>query len=153
METGDWFNYIVRSSSKNSSSDTTSNCSIRLNGLPTQYKEFEVEVQSFNINTLDASGNVLVIPSSFFELRSDLSIIGGYDTLTTSLQTVAIQTNANQYKQASYVFKTRNFNGNYIRFQLYGDDNALLRIKLSGATSFSQYDKSWVLVLKIRGLN
>lgn len=139
------FIYVIRSSQKENSTDNTNSCSIRLQGLPQQFRYFEATVSALHISTVGLTG----ISTSTFELRQDgMNIVNGMDTQNNVLRTVAFASNNATYPQGPYTFKFENCNGKSIQFKLYGDNNSLLTI--SGGNN---YNAPWILVLNLIGYN
>ena len=138
------FTFVIRSSSKENTTDNTNDCSIRLMGLPQQFRYFEATVSALHVSTVGAT-----IATSTFELRQDgMNMVNGIDTKNNALKTVAFSTyNNGTYPQGPYQFKFENCNGRSIKFQLYQDDGALLK---NGGSS---YNLTWILVLNLVGYN
>jgi hypothetical protein len=78
------FTYVIRSKDKESTSDNSNNCTIKLTGLPQQYKHFDCTVSALHISTISGT-----FTTSTFELRADvLEIVNGRDTNNYALRTV-----------------------------------------------------------------
>jgi len=117
------FTYVIRSKDKESTSDNSNNCTIKLTGLPQQYKYFDCTVSALHISTISGT-----FATSTFELRADvLDIVNGRDTNNFTLRTVAFASNNNTFPQEAYTFRCSNFNNRSVRFQLYDDTNNLLK--------------------------
>lgn len=139
------FTYIIRSN--NRSSGTPANCSVLLRGLPTNIKEFQVEVLGFWAMVLNAAGtSIITQPAagalanySFLELTSDnLPFCDGFDTRGSSMRVVA---NSLCNTGNNMPYRVSNFNGQNINFKVY-DEN------LSNAMNIND----WVVMLKITGI-
>jgi hypothetical protein len=89
----------------------------------------------------DITSDVFI--SSFLELRADgLDILNGYDTLHKRLNTVAFYFHQGvSALQSDYTFEVGNFNSRSINFKLYEDNNTI-----------SAMDESWILILKLQGI-
>jgi len=137
------FMYVIRSSSKEISTQTTNNCTIRLNGLPQQYRYFEATLEALHIQTQEATlGNTSIV-----ELRTDgLNFINGKDTFRNTLRTVGFASLNNTYPQSDYKFRFENTNGKTVSFQLYNDSGNLLQ------NSGSDYNLPWIVILKLVGV-
>jgi hypothetical protein len=137
------FMYVIRSSSKELSTQTTNNCTIRLNGLPQQYRYFEATLEALHIQTQGATlGNTSIV-----ELRADgLNFINGEDTFRNTLRTVGFASLNNTYPQSDYKFRFENTNGKTVSFQLYNDSGNLLQ------NSGSDYNLPWIVILKLVGV-
>ena len=141
------FTYIIRSSSKEVSADNTNNCTMRLNGLPSQYKFYDCTVSALHVSTISG-----VFTTATFELRADvLDIVNGRDSKGGGLNTIAFASFNNTYPQGAYTFRCSNFNGRSIRFQLYDDLNNLLTSSYNGA-GVNNFNRPWVLVLNMVGV-
>ena len=117
------FTYIIRSKDKESTTENTNNCTIKLQGLPQKYKYFDCTVSALHISTISGT-----FSTSTFELRADvLDIVNGRDTNNYALRTVGFASYNNTYPQGPYTFRCSNFNNRSIRFQLYDDTNSLLK--------------------------
>jgi hypothetical protein len=139
------FTYIIRSKDREVQADNTNNCTIKLYGLPNQYKYFTCEVAALHVSTTGNNGAGMT--TSTFELRADgLNIENGWDTNNKRNTSVAFASFNNTYPQGTYTFTTDNFNGRSVRFQLLGDNNALLT---NGA---GQYNSPWILALNLTGI-
>jgi hypothetical protein len=139
------FTYIIRSKDREVQADNTNNCTIKLYGLPNQYKYFTCEVSALHVSTQGLNGFL----TSTFELRADgLNIENGWDTNNKRNTSVAFASFNNTYPQGTYTFTTDNFNGRTVRFQLYGDTNALL----TTGNGANQYNSPWILVLNLTGI-
>lgn len=125
------FMYIIRGRYR--TSGTIDNANFRLVGLPSQYRQFKVEVISFYQNVTQAVANTLV------EIKADLPFLNGYDTLNGKMSCIA--TNALSMGSASYEFMVENFNGRTINFGVYDND----------ANNVNAID-DWVLYLKMTGI-
>jgi hypothetical protein len=143
----DSFTYIIRSNNKENAADTTNNCSIRLGNLPQMYIEFDCEVIAFYISEYQQ-----VFTTTLIDLRSnDLVINNGADTQNKSLKTMALLSLGNSNPFSSFHFRCENFNNKSVHFQLYDQDNVLLRSNLNAA-GIANYNASWTLVLKMTGV-
>jgi len=141
------FTYIIRSKDREIQADGTTNCTIKLYGLPQQYRYYKCEVAALHISTERG-----VFTSSTFELRADgIDIENGWDTNNKRNTSVAFASYNNTYPQSSYTFTCGNFNGRSVRFQLYGDDNALLTSNYNGG-GVAIYNRPWILILNMTGI-
>ena len=159
------FTYIIRSVNKENASDNTNNCTIRLMGLPQQYKRFQASVVGFYVSNnglvLGSStisgqlyvSNTQVLLNSIYELRADSLATGGiYDTNKT-YNTIAFATNNNCYPQWQHSFEMENVNGRSVKFQLYDETNTLLKTALSQTPATkTDFNQNWVLVLLLEGI-
>ena len=117
------FTYVIRSKDKESTTENTNNCSIKLQGLPQKYKHFDCTVSALHISTISGT-----FSTSTFELRADvLDIVNGRDTNNYALRSVGFASYNNTYPQGPYTFRCSNFNNRSVRFQLYDDTNNLLK--------------------------
>ena len=117
------FTYVIRSKDKESTTENTNNCSIKLQGLPQKYKYFDCTVSALHISTISGT-----FTTSTFELRADvLDIVNGRDTTNYALRSVGFASYNNTYPQGPYTFRCSNFNNRSVRFQLYDDTNNLLK--------------------------
>lgn len=124
------FTYIIRSEQQEAGGNNDS-CFIRLNGLPSGYSEYLVNVNFLNIEGFTST-------SSFFELRTEnIDFIDGFDSKFKGLRTIAFFNTSGIVQPHS--FKMGNFNGRSIRFVLYDEDGVL-----------STINKKWVLSLNIQ---
>jgi hypothetical protein len=129
------FTYIIRSNDKEILIENTSSCHLRLVGLPQQYKYFECEVVQFYVNLTE-----------IVELRADSSLgfQNGVDSKGT-FKTCAFL-NGNSTSQGQFKFIVDNFNGRFVKFELY-DLNKIL-VNSDG----SSFNLPWILVLNMRGI-
>ena len=125
------FMYIIRSIGRDSG--TPNLAYFRLNGLPTKYRRFKVEVVSFYRNIANVNNNVL------YEIRTDLPIQNGYDTSFKRLNTIAT---SSSLSSCTFEFIVENFNGRTVSFFLYENDDA---------NDYVLND--WVLYLKMTGID
>ena len=141
------FTYIIRSNNKEDFTENSNNCTIKLNGLPQQYRYFKCDVSALYITT---AGEVFT--TSLIELRAEgMDMVNGWDTNNFRNETVGFATLNNTYPQDAHSFVCGNFNGRSVRFQLYDEDNELLTSNLNGV-GIGDYDSPWVLVLKMTGI-
>ena len=142
------FTFVIRSANKEFTTDNTNSCTIRLNGLPQKYKYFDCEVSALHISTQNG-----VFTTSTFELRVDggMDIINGRDTQNNMLHSLAFASFNNTYPQGQYTFRTDNFNGRSIKFQLYDDNNVLLTSNYNN-TGVANFNRSWILILNMVGI-
>ena len=141
------FTYVIRSMSKEVPGDNTNNCTMRLSGLPSQYKYFDCSVSALHVSTISG-----VFTTGTIEVRADvLDIVNGRDSKGTTLNTIAFASLNNTYPQGAYTFRCSNFNGRSIRFQLYDEQNVLLtsNYKTNGVLDFN---RPWILILKMVGV-
>jgi hypothetical protein len=139
------FTYIIRSKDREVQADNTNSCTIKLYGLPQQYRYFNCEVSALHVSTTGLAN----FTTSTFELRADgIDIENGWDTNNKRNTSVGFASFNNTYPQGSYTFTCANFNGRSVRFQLYGDNNALLTTN-NGA---NQYNAPWFLILNMTGI-
>jgi hypothetical protein len=142
----DEFMFLIRSSSKELSTQTTNNCTIRLNGLPQQYRLFDATLEALHINTTLTTLNNLGNTSTV-ELRTDgLNFVNGMDTKNNNLRTVGFASLNQTFPQSEYKFRFENANGKSVSFQLYNDAGGLLQ------NSGSDYNLPWILILKLQGV-
>ena len=158
------FTYIIRSVNKETSTDNTNNCTIRLMGIPQQFKRYKASVVGFYVsnNGLGFSTQVTgtsyvtglkLLSNSVYELRADSLATGGFADTNRTYSTVAFATNNNCYPQWEHSFEMENINGRSIRFQLYDENNALLTTTLANAPNTVQnFNQNWVLVLSLEGI-
>jgi len=123
------FMYIIRSDDR--SNGTANNSYFRLNGLPTKYKQFKVEVVSFY-------KNFVANDTALYELRTDLPLSNGYDTAFKRL--TCIGTTAT-ICASSFEFMVENFNGRTVNFVIFDNDDLNNNIV-----------EDWVLYLKMTGI-
>ena len=141
------FTYIIRSAQKELSTQNTNDCTIRIGGLPQKYRWFEATVSALHVST-----NNTVFTTATFELRTDgLNLINGYDTYRNMLNSVAFASLNSTYPQGPYKFKFENSNGKSIRFQLYDDNGALLTSNYN-SVGVANFNRSWILVLNLVGV-
>jgi hypothetical protein len=158
------FTYIIRSANREYATDKTNNCTIRLMGLPQQYKKFKASVvalyvstNSLGIGSSNIAGqayanNTPYLVNSVYELRADSLTTGGiYDTNKT-YSTIAFTTNNNSFPQSEYFFEMENVNGRSVRFQLLDENNILLTTTDSTTFAKTQYNNNWILVLNLVGI-
>jgi hypothetical protein len=145
----DTFTYIIRSQNKTVTTDKTNNCSIQLGPLPSRYQEFECEVVGFYISTKDCIFNAGV---SMIELRSDIPLSNGMDTYGNNLRTLAICDLNSNNTTGTHSFRCGNFNRLAPKFTLYDDSNNLLQTDFYNVAGFDDFDRPWILVLKMRGV-
>ena len=159
------FTYIIRSANKETTGDNTNNCTIRLMGLPQQYKRFRASVSALYVSTNSlgiGSGNVAgitytpgtqVLLNSIYELRADSLASGGISDTNRTYSTIAFTTNNNTFPQSEYFFEMENVNGRSVRFQLYDENNVLLQTSLSQTlTTKTAFNNNWILVLDLTGI-
>ena len=124
------FMYIIRALDRESG--TVSKSTFRLEGLPSQYRQFKVEVVSFYHNLVAPVANTLV------EISADFPFLNGYDTINGRLSCIA--SNAIM-GSASFEFMVENFNGRMITFNIFDND----LVNVNDITD-------WVLYLKMTGI-
>ena len=122
--------YIIRSANRDSG--TVINSYFRLNGLPSQYKKFKVEVVSFYNNF------VVVVANTLVELKTDLGLLNGYDVANKRLITIATNSSVGS---TSFEYVIENFNGRTINFTVADND-------AENANNITD----WVLYLKMTGI-
>jgi hypothetical protein len=141
------FIYIIRSDNKSNADDNTNSCSIQLGGLPSHYREFDVEFIGLNLEIDDC----IFTQGSFIEIRTDnIGLMNGYDTTHKHLQTIGIVNSVGV--QLPLTFRCNNFNNRYVNFSLYGSDSTLLQGNYN-AEGVADFNRPWVLVLKMTGRN
>ena len=141
------FTYIIRSNDREDPLDDSNNCTIKLYGLPQQYRYFKCDVTALYITTVNE-----VFTTSLIDLRADgIDIMNGWDTNNKRNATVGFATLNNTYPQSSHTFTCGNFNGRTVTFKLYDDDNLILTSNLAG-NGVANYDNPWVLVLNMTGI-
>jgi hypothetical protein len=137
------FTYIIRSKDREVQADNTNSCTIKLYGLPQQYRYFKCDVSALHVSTQGLNG----FTTSTFELRADgIDIENGWDTNNKRNASVGFASFNNTYPQSTYTFTCGNFNGRTVTFKLYGDTNALL------TTGAGQYNSPWILILNMTGI-
>jgi hypothetical protein len=150
------FNYIIRSNQREDQTDTTNNCTIRLGGLPQQYRYFEATVVGFYValkGYISLSNTLNTV-----ELQVEgLNILNGFDTQNNVLKTIAFtsvqwssgaSSSLNSYETPNYKFKFENCNGKSVHFKLCDENNDLLKYG-----SIYNFNKPWSIVLKLKGYN
>jgi hypothetical protein len=152
------FTYIIRSNQKENDADNTNNCSIRLGGLPQQYRYFEASVVGFYVD-IKGLTTIATTPLNTIELRADgLNILNGFDTQNNVLRTIAITciqyaTSAVPYSSSfampNYKFRFENCNGKSINFKLYDENEVLLQ----NGTTTTNFNSPWSVVLNLVGYN
>ena len=142
------FTYIIRSNDREDPNENTNSCTIKLYGLPQQYRYFKCDVIALYITTENE-----VFTTSLIDLRGDgIDIMNGWDTNNKRNATVGFATLNNTYTQSAlHTFTCGNFNGRTVTFKLYDDDNDLLTSNLGGG-GIAPYDSPWVLVLNMTGI-
>lgn len=132
------FTYIIRSPT----AGINNNINLRLNGLPSKYKYFNVRVQGFYCPKLSFQN---VNASGFFvELKCyGMNIINARDG-TQSMQTVGITTTNNDYPIEPFQFQCENFNNQLLNFQVVNETGAAF---LNNGNPLT-----WVLVLNMEGI-
>ena len=142
------FTYIIRSNDREDPAETTNSCTIKLYGLPQQYRYFKCDVTALYITTAGEA-----FTTSMIDLRADgIDIVNGWDTKNKRNASVGFATLNNTYAQsAPHTFTCGNFNGRTVTFKLYDDDNDLLTSDLNAA-GIANYDSPWVLVLNMTGI-
>jgi hypothetical protein len=135
------FTYIIRSNNSLNKSENTNSCHLRLEGLPQQFKYFECEVVQFNVQINRNFGTETI------ELRADaIGFQNGIDTNST-FKTCAILNAQNSFSQGPFRFITDNFNGRYIKFELYSSSNSIVK-----QDDGSEWNLPWVSVLNMKGI-
>ena len=133
------FNYIIRSPT----TGVNNNINLRLTGLPSQYKYFDVTVQGFycpKFKFQDATQNGL-----FAELKCfGLNIVNARD-MSQNCQTVGITTTNNDYVSCPFTFQCENFNNQLLNFQLHNESGVAFTATAGAVT--------WVLVLQMEGIS
>ena len=142
------FTYIIRSNDREDLDENTNNCTIKLYGLPQQYRYFKCDVIALYITNVNE-----VFTTSLIDLRADgIDIMNGWDTKNKRNATVGFATLNNTYPQAApHTFTCSNFNGRTVSFKLYDDENQLLESDFN-AFGVMPYNKAWVLVLNMTGI-
>lgn len=142
------FTYIIRSNDRENPAENTNDCTIKLYGLPQQYRYFNCDVIALYISTVNE-----VFTTSLIDLRADgIDIVNGWDTNNKRNATVGFTTLNNTYTQAApHTFTCGNFNGRTVQFRLFEDDNVLLTSNFNAA-GIANYDSPWVLVLNMTGI-
>ena len=142
------FTYIIRSNDREDPNENTNSCTIKLYGLPQQYRYFKCDVTALYITTDNQ-----VFTTSLIDLRADgIDIVNGWDTKNKRNASVGFATLNNTYAQsAPHTFTCGNFNGRTVTFQLFDDDNQFLTSDLNAA-GIANYDSPWVLVLNMTGI-
>ena len=143
------FTYIIRSNDREDPNEDTNSCTIKLYGLPQQYRYFKCDVTALYITTENA-----IFTTSLIDLRADgIDIMNGWDTNNKRNATVGFATLNNTYTQSAlHTFTCGNFNGRTVSFKLYcGDGNDLLRSDLNNL-GVDDYTSPWTLVLNMTGI-
>ena len=143
------FTYIVRSNDRENPAENTNDCTIKLYGLPQQYKYFKCDVIALYITTENE-----IFTTSLIDLRADgIDIMNGWDTNNKRNATVGfVSLNPYTFAQsAPHTFTCGNFNGRTVNFNLYAEDNQILFSDYSGAGQ-DDYNGRWVLVLNMTGI-
>ena len=134
------FTYIIRSPLEGNNNDIY----MRLNGLPTQYRYFNVKVQGFYVPQL-AFQDLVNQNGQFVELKCyNLNIINGKDG-SKNMNTVAITTTNNDYSSEPFQFQCENFNNQLLNFQLVNEFNDLYNIAGYAVVN-------WILILNMEGI-
>lgn len=143
------FTYIIRSNDREELLQNTTDCTIKLYGLPQQYRYFKCEVNALYLATDDH-----VFTSSYAELRADnMDIMNGWDTNNKRNVSVGFSS-LNPYtfaQSAPHTFTCGNFNGRTVSFKLFDDTNQLLTSNFNAA-GIANYNGPWVLVLNMTGI-
>jgi hypothetical protein len=140
------FTYIIRSNDKDTASDKTNSCFIRLTGLPSCFQEYECEVTGFYVSTY-----LQVFTNSIIELNAEnLSFLNGCDT-SNIRNTIAFNVLNNPNPINRNIFKVQNFNNQRINFKLFSEFDYLLTSNYNTA-GVASYNAPWVLVLKMKGI-
>ena len=142
------FTYIIRSNDRENPNENTNSCTIKLYGLPQQYRYFKCDVIALYITTENE-----VFTTSLIDLRGDgIDIMNGWDTNNKRNATVGFATLNNTYTQSAlHTFTCGNFNGRTVTFQLFDDDNQFLTSNFNNA-GILDYNGPWVLVLNMTGI-
>lgn len=143
------FTYIIRSKDREFPTENTNSCTIKLNGLPQQYRYFKCEVNALYLAT---DGHDFL--TSYAELRADgIDIMNGWDTNNKRNSTVGFASlNPFTFSQsAPHTFTCSNFNGRTVTFKLFGEGNILLLSDYALAGQ-NNYNGHWVLVLNMTGI-
>ena len=142
----DFFTIIIRSNSKQVSTDNSNSCSIRLK-CPSQYQYIQCYGASFYASFPEIYNTYTV------ELRvSDIDIYDSFDSSLGNLKTLAFENIgvANNADRANINFKCGNFNNKLVTFTLVNENGVLLTETVGGVTA--DYNRPWVLVMKCKGL-
>jgi len=141
MSNSNKFTYIIRSPT----AGINNNINLRLNGLPSQYKYYNVTVQGFYAPKLLFQGANQ--GGLFCELRClGLNIINAKDG-AQNMQTVGITTTNNDYVSCPFQFQCENFNNQLLNFQAVNESGALFTNGVGNAGPFT-----WILVLNMEGI-
>lgn len=142
------FTYIIRSNDRENLAENTNSCTIKLNGLPQQYRYFKCDVNALYIRTENE-----VFTSSLIDLRADgIDIMNGWDTNNKRNASVGFTTLNNTYSQSTpHTFTCGNFNGRSVSFKLFNENNILLTSNLNAA-GILDYNSPWVLILNMTGI-
>ena len=144
------FTYIIRSNDREDLAEDSNNCTIKLHGLPQQYRYFKCDVIGLYLHT-----HLEVFTCSHAELRADngIDIMNGWDTNNKRNATVGFTSLNNTYSQnAPHTFTCGNFNGRSVSFKLYcGDENELLQSDFNNL-GVNDYTSPWTLVLNMTGI-
>ena len=142
------FTYIIRSKDRENPTDNSNSCTIKLYGLPQQYRYFKCDVNALYITMAGEA-----FTTSMIDLRADgIDIVNGWDTKNKRNASVGFASLNNTYAQsAPHTFTCGNFNGRTVTFKLYDDDNDLLTSNFNAA-GIANYDSPWVLVLNMTGI-
>ena len=142
------FTYIIRSKDRENPTDNSNSCTIKLYGLPQQYRYFKCDVNALYIETDDHE-----FLNSIVELRADgIDILNGWDTNNKRNATVGFTTLNNTYSQSTpHTFTCSNFNGRSVTFNLYDEGNLPLFSSYNAGLS-DDYNGQWILVLNMTGI-
>jgi hypothetical protein len=149
MTTSDYFTIVVRSSSKTNTTDNTNNCTIRMK-CPSQYKYIQVYGVSFFVSYSSTySYNALVA-----ELRADnIDMYDSFDTSLGAMRSLAFENVGRiNVDRANMNFKCGNFNNKDIKFQLLNQNGNLLTQSSGAPVVTENYNQSWIIVMKCKGL-
>ncbi len=129
------YNYIIRSDSRNTTNYANANSfTLKLTGLPTQYKYFDTSVVGVYIN--DSSGNTL---TKYAEIQCDnINIYSSYDTRTNTSKVLA--NNIGSFGGHPLSYRIENFNNRDVNFKVVDVSNSSLSVT------------NWVVVLKLTGV-
>lgn len=115
------FTYIIRSDSRNTTSYPNANSfTLKLSGLPTHYKSYDVEFSGFYAN--DSSGNLI---TKYTEVQVDnLNVFNNYDSNSSS------KTIANNIRTYGAIMKYSidNFNNREVNFKVVDATKTLVAV-------------------------
>jgi len=143
----DFFTIIIRSNSKQVSTDNSNRCNIRLK-CPSQYQY----IQCCGVSYYADYPTTSTFNALYTELRVDnIDMYDSFDSSLGNLRTLVFEnTTRLNVDRANMNFKCGNFNNKLVTFTLLNETGVLLTETAGGVTT--NYNRPWVLVLKCKGL-